>query len=72
MIGELLKRDDHGKVVYIETTVTPSNTASDALFNGYCKEAKYIIKKDDLYTEDLFVNDGHETEVLYRIGPFKK
>jgi diaminobutyrate acetyltransferase len=53
----------------VEATVTPSNTPSRRLFHGLarrhgcaCSEAPYLEPKH-------FPDRGHESEVLYHIGP---
>jgi L-2,4-diaminobutyric acid acetyltransferase len=70
MILKLLNRECHKKIQFIETTVTPSNGASAALFNSLTQKLETQCITTDLYESDLFVNPGHETEVLYVIGPY--
>jgi len=71
MITELLKRDCHKNITYIETTVTPSNKASSALFHSIAAKLNTSCSINDFFDKDLFINEGHETEELYRIGPFE-
>lgn len=55
---------------YLETTVTPSNEASRALFNGIARRLDTGLEESDLFTGDMFPDSGHEPEPLLRIGPF--
>ncbi|MFQ5477543.1 MAG: diaminobutyrate acetyltransferase [Candidatus Binatia bacterium] len=58
---------------FMETTVTPSNTASIAMFRSFARGLGAPIEavSGRGYDETLFPN-GKEREVLYRIGPFPK
>jgi L-2,4-diaminobutyric acid acetyltransferase len=54
---------------YFEGTVNPSNTISN---RNFCELAELLntkCEKRTLFSEEDFENDGHEAEVLYRIGP---
>jgi L-2,4-diaminobutyric acid acetyltransferase len=53
---------------WVEATVTPSNTASDALFRGLGDRHGADVVVTELFDASLFP-PGHEPEVLYRIGP---
>jgi L-2,4-diaminobutyric acid acetyltransferase len=57
---------------YFEGTVNPSNAASR---RNYCELAQLLNTKCEEYvllSEEDFENDGHEPEILYRIGPISK
>ncbi|MGY3683559.1 L-2,4-diaminobutyric acid acetyltransferase [Streptomyces sp. TE33382] len=54
----------------VETTVTPDNTASDRLFTSYAQRHDVPLEREVLFDGDLFPEDTHLPEVLYRIGPF--
>jgi L-2,4-diaminobutyric acid acetyltransferase len=57
---------------YFEGTVNPSNDVSK---RNFCKLAEMLstkCQKTVLFTEEDFENDGHEAEVLYRIGPISQ
>lgn len=54
---------------YLETTVTPDNEASVALFAGLARRLGTAHERTDLFVSAHFPDD-HETEVLHRIGPF--
>ncbi|MGA3112350.1 MAG: diaminobutyrate acetyltransferase [Candidatus Bathyarchaeia archaeon] len=57
---------------YFEGTVNPSNEASK---RNYCELAQLLktdCKENVLLSAEDFENDGHEPEILYRIGPISK
>lgn len=60
--------EEHG-VTSIETTVTPDNTASDRLFASFARRHDTPLRRDVLFDAEVFPENGHEPEVLYRIGP---
>lgn len=65
----LLEQIKMTKATYFEGTVNPSNEPSK---RNYCKLAEMLRTKCEkcmLFTEEDFENEGHEAEVLYRIGP---
>ncbi|WP_084337604.1 diaminobutyrate acetyltransferase [Actinomadura oligospora] len=51
----------------VEATVTPSNAASTALFSSFARDLGAELTRTPLFGSDLL--DGHEPEVLFRIGP---
>lgn len=53
---------------YLEATVTPSNTASARLFASFAEGRGAPLARQPLFDAALFP-DGHEPEVLVRIGP---
>lgn len=57
---------------YFEGTVNPSNKISK---RNFCELAELLNAKCErkvLFNKEDFENDGHEAEVLYRIGPISK
>lgn len=57
---------------YFEGTVNPSNEVSK---RNFCEIAELLntkCEKKILFEEEDFENDGHEAEVLYRIGPISR
>ena len=57
---------------YFEGTVNPSNGASK---RNFCELAQLLNTKCEenvLFSEEDFENDGHEAEILYRIGPISQ
>jgi len=57
-------------VQYLETNVTPSNEASEALFRSFARANRCDVDVRAGYTDNLFP-DGKEQERLFRIGPFQ-
>ncbi|KOG26130.1 MULTISPECIES: diaminobutyrate acetyltransferase [Streptomyces] len=53
----------------IEATVTPGNLASDRLFRSYARRHRADLTQEVLFPAAAFPTAGHESEVLYRIGP---
>ena len=58
-------------VRHVEATVAPSNTASDRLFRRFAEDRKVPCEVMAHFAADLFGNEAHEPEHLYRIGPFR-
>ena len=57
---------------YFEGTVNPSNKVSERNFCEIADLLKARCEKRVLFSEENFENDGHEAEVLYRIGPISQ
>ncbi len=60
------------RVKYFEGTINPSNEASKKSFRGLAQLLKTKCEENMLFNGDDFENDGHEPEILFRIGPFSK
>ncbi|MCX3064150.1 diaminobutyrate acetyltransferase [Streptomyces beihaiensis] len=56
-------------VTTVETTITPDNAASQALFASYARRHGAGMERTVLFDAGLFPDDGHLPEELYRIGP---
>ncbi|MBN2077851.1 MAG: diaminobutyrate acetyltransferase [Spirochaetes bacterium] len=70
MAEGILARECAAGLRYIETTVSPSNTASSRFFETLASRLGTAITKDTYITESMFGGETHEAETLYRIGPF--
>jgi L-2,4-diaminobutyric acid acetyltransferase len=68
MILEVLERNAP-EVRFLESTVTPSNTASRRLFRSVAEARGTTCDVTDYLTEDHFPEAGHEAEQRFRIGP---
>jgi L-2,4-diaminobutyric acid acetyltransferase len=71
MIEEALGRKACASVRFLEATVSPSNRASRALFEGFAARRGAECQVSELFPVKVF--DGvqsHEPEELFRIGPF--
>lgn len=65
---DALVRDTGAKRV--ETTITPDNEASEALFRSLAQRWGAQMRVAGEFDAEQFPDD-HETEVLYRIGPLE-
>ncbi|ADJ28463.1 diaminobutyrate acetyltransferase [Nitrosococcus watsonii] len=72
MLKELLRRNaDYNKITSLETTVSPSNTASRALFAALARELNTELIETPGFEEPLFPAGNHEAEPFLRLGPFE-
>lgn len=72
LIQELLARETCASVRYVETTITPGNRASQALFRSLARQWNTRCEIVPGYRSDWFPPEsGHEEEVKYRIGPIQ-
>lgn len=70
MLRHILEREESASTNYLETTVTPSNLASARLFRSLAEELNTESVETELFPEHLFDGGNHESEILFRIGPF--
>jgi L-2,4-diaminobutyric acid acetyltransferase len=56
---------------HLETTITPDNAGSIALFLAFAKRNDAKVRRNELFGPDL-LGAGHEPEVLFRIGPIER
>lgn len=57
-------------VTMLETTITYDNGASRALFARFARTRDAQHEETDLFVKAHFPDEGHDPEVLHRIGPF--
>ncbi len=69
MLLALLKREKLNKVDYLETTISPSNTPSQRVFNALAQELGCHCAQKTLFSQRHFGGTQHEAEVLFRLGP---
>lgn len=70
MLRHLLARETASSTRYMETTVSPSNTASRRMFKRFADSIDAPITEQMLFDRRAFGNEEHEEEVLLKIGPF--
>jgi L-2,4-diaminobutyric acid acetyltransferase len=58
-------------VDHLEATVTPGNIGSAALFTRFAERRGAPVRRGELFGAEL-LGDGHESEILFRIGPVGK
>ena len=61
---------DDDPIRWVETTITDDNEASRALFARFARNRGADHEELDLFVREHFPDEGHEPEVLHRIGPF--
>jgi L-2,4-diaminobutyric acid acetyltransferase len=70
MLKTLLERDNLRAIRYIDTTISPSNSASQNLFRRLAAELQAGISETPCFDKSLFGGEAHEDEHLFRVGPF--
>jgi L-2,4-diaminobutyric acid acetyltransferase len=70
LLAGFLRQASAGGTSLLETTISPSNQASQALFRGVARDLGTDCKVLPCFPTELFPSGGHEAEDLYRIGPF--
>jgi L-2,4-diaminobutyric acid acetyltransferase len=58
-------------VDHVEATVTPGNAGSIALFTRFAERRSAAVSRSELFGSEL-LGDGHEPEILFRIGPLDR
>jgi diaminobutyrate acetyltransferase len=56
---------------HLETTITEDNGASIALFTSFADAHDAQVERTPVFPADVFP-DGHDTELLFRIGPLAR
>lgn len=72
MLQTILHRDMCRNIRCLEATVSPSNKASQALFQKLARDLKTKCQVSEFFTENQFPGKGHEEELLFKIGPFQQ
>lgn len=69
MLNKLMEREPCQAVSWIETTISPSNQASWALFESFARKRGASCAHEPLFQAEHFGGKEHEEEHLLRIGP---
>jgi len=72
MLKAILARPQCDAVRYLETTITASNRASWALFEGLAAKCQTELEQSLMFDRDEHLGGEHDSEQLVRIGPFEK
>ncbi|HOO70991.1 MAG TPA: diaminobutyrate acetyltransferase [Spirochaetota bacterium] len=72
MLAALMERPNLKQISHIETSVTPGNRASDLFFRSFARNMQAECTTSLLFDASLLGSEGHEQEILYKIGPFKR
>lgn len=70
MIEHILKRPACRQVRFLETTITPGNEASWALFSRVARSLDAGLEDSVIFDKEKHFKGQHDSEVLVRIGPF--
>lgn len=68
MLRHILCRPALHRVVWVEATVGPHNTASQRLFAGLAATPGASLSTSPLFGSE-HLGDGHDPEILHRVGP---
>lgn len=70
MLRALLQSEACLEARYLETTITPDNEASIALFGKLAQSLDTRMEESVAFDQDKHFHGEHATEHLFRIGPF--
>ena len=70
MLKQLLGREEHRAIQFVETTITEPNTASWALFESIARHYNTKLERSVIFDRQDHFRDQHDSELLARIGPF--
>lgn len=69
MLQQLLRRSPLAHIRYVETTVSPDNSASRAMFQRVATHYSTTINEEAWFESEHFGQQHHAAEPLLRIGP---
>jgi L-2,4-diaminobutyric acid acetyltransferase len=69
LLHDVIRRASGTGVTYLETTITSNNEASIGLFGALAARWGATVERSQLFHSTQFP-DEHDTEELFRIGPF--
>ncbi|MFU8788759.1 MAG: diaminobutyrate acetyltransferase [Methylobacter sp.] len=72
MLRHALNRPNNAHVCYVETTITPSNQASWALFERLAEKFNAELCSSALFDKEKHFDGRHDSEMLVKIGPLKR
>lgn len=71
MLKALVERDECAECRYMQTTITPDNKASWALFEGFARKMNTEVTDRVLFGRDTHFAGRHDDENILTIGPFQ-
>ncbi|MCX4190875.1 diaminobutyrate acetyltransferase [Methylophaga sp. OBS1] len=71
MLRDILSRQQEGQIKFIETTITPDNRASWALFESLANKLGTELNHSVMFDRQQHFAGQHETEMLVRLGPLQ-
>ncbi|MDT8447364.1 MAG: diaminobutyrate acetyltransferase [bacterium] len=69
MLDQLIDQPQHQDLRALETTIGPSNNASNQLFTSLAMRRGAQVSKSQFLGLEDFGTDSHEEEILYHISP---
>lgn len=72
MLHYLLESEQCKHVSYMEATITPTNKASQSLFQRLARDFNTEINSSEFFTEEIFPGDEHEEELKFVVGPINR
>ena len=72
MLHYLLESEPCKHVRFVEATITPTNKASQSLFQKLARDFNTDISSSEFFTADIFPGDEHEEELKFIVGPIKR
>lgn len=69
MLDHIVGRESLAHVQFVETTVTPDNQASWALFESFAKRHGTVLERTVAFDKEQHFDGCHDSEWLARIGP---
>jgi len=69
MLDAIIQRDACEGLHRLETTVSPTNRASEMVFRKFAERHGAAVETSALFECSDFGNEDHEAEVLFSIGP---
>lgn len=70
MLHEIVARPRPVAIRYLHTTISPSNLPSQKLFLSFARSFHAPMREREFLDARVF-GDGHESEMLYEIGPIQ-
>jgi len=70
MIEHILHRPQNADIRELQTTVTPGNTPSEGMFRAFARRLGAKIEQSVMFDRDRDFAQRHDSEILFRIGPF--
>lgn len=70
MLQDILQRGALAQVNRIQTTISPGNGASQAVFRKLADKLDTTISSEMLFSRDQHFNGEHDDELLFTVGPF--
>lgn len=70
MLNDIINRPELASICFLETTITPENDASRALFKKFSETRKTHMNEQAFFDKAKHFKGEHDSEWLVHIGPF--